>query len=103
MGCDDCEEESLQLNVLQNQVFVHLNSGRYAGFSVKVSRAGKVVQSRLEGELVVRVFVMLLGFVDKRVHLVLEQGVKEVILWSRTEVGLIFDLLLAPFSKSEET
>jgi len=53
VGCYRGEEEGLKLYIAGDEIAVHAHSCGYGGFPVEVSAAGEVVQSGLEGELVI--------------------------------------------------
>ena len=53
VGCYRGKEKGLQLDVVGDEVAVHANSCGGGGFPVEISAAYEVVQSGLEGKLVI--------------------------------------------------
>lgn len=67
---NDYGKECLELNITEDEVFMHLDARGCVCFSVEVTSTGEVVETRLQGELVVGVLVVLSAFMDDGVHFI---------------------------------
>jgi len=87
MRRDDGKEKGLKFDVLEDEIFVHLDSRGGRSFTVEISSGGEIVEGRFEGEFVVCFFVVGFCFVNEGIHFIFEEGVEEVVFGAGTERG----------------
>ena len=92
VGNDGRHDEGLKLNVAQDDITVHANTGGSDSLTVAVTGANEVVETRLQGELEVSVLVVLLGLANEVVKLVAEELVGEGVSRAGAESLVLGDL-----------